>query len=145
MRSPRMVRAVAKKKAKPAVSPVKKRKSKPRPGPVQQPAGDAERYALALESLNENLYDWDIENDTVYYAPGLYKILGIAPEQMKSPKDWTDRVHADDRSLFKYTLAEHLKGNTPRFSMELRYRNGVGNWRWAPPAISPRPSASLRR
>ena len=86
---------------------------------------------LALESLNENLYDWDIDNDTVYYAPGLYKILGITPEQMRSPKDWTDRIHPDDRPLFKYTLAEHLKGNTPRFSMELRYRDGAGNWRWA--------------
>ena len=91
----------------------------------------AQRYALALESINENLYDWDIVNDTVYYAPGLYKILGIAPEQMRSPKDWTDRVHPDDQPLFKYTLAEHLKGNTPRFSMELRYRDGAGNWRWA--------------
>src|SRR5690349_1502510 len=91
----------------------------------------AQRYALALESINENLYDWDIVNDTVYFAPGLYKILGIAPEQMRSPKEWTDRVHPDDRPLFKYTLAEHLKGNTPRFSMELRYRDGGGNWRWA--------------
>ena len=92
---------------------------------------DAERYALALESINENLYDWDIDNDTVYYAPGLYKILGITPEQMRTPKDWTDRIHPDDQPLFKYTLAEHLKGNTPRFSMELRYRDGAGNWRWA--------------
>jgi PAS domain S-box-containing protein len=91
----------------------------------------AQRYALALEAINENLYDWDIVNDTVYFAPGLYKILGIAPGQMRSPKDWTDRVHPDDRPLFKYTLAEHLKGNTPRFSMELRYRDGAGNWRWA--------------
>jgi len=28
-------------------------------------------------------------------------------------------------------LAEHLKGKTPRFAMELRYRDGAGNWRWA--------------
>src|SRR4029078_9451859 len=91
----------------------------------------AQRYALALEAINENLYDWDIVNDTVYYAPGLYKILGIAPEQMRAPQDWTYRAHLDDRPLFKYTLAEHLKGNTPRFSMELRYRDGAGNWRWA--------------
>jgi PAS domain S-box-containing protein len=90
----------------------------------------SQRYALALQSLNENLYDWNIDNDTVYYAPGLYEILGITPEQMRSPKDWTDRIHPDDRPLFKYTLAEHLKGNTPRFSMELRYRDGAGNWRW---------------
>src|SRR4051812_9275327 len=92
---------------------------------------DAERYALALESINENLYDWDIENDTIYFAPGLFKILGLSAAQMRKPGDWTTRIHPDDQPLFKYTLAEHLKGKTPRFSMELRYRDGSGNWRWA--------------
>jgi PAS domain S-box-containing protein len=92
---------------------------------------DAERYALALESINENLYDWDIENDTIYFAPGLFEILGLKPEHIRRPSDWTERIHPDDRPLFKYTLAEHLKGKTPRFSMELRYRDGSGNWRWA--------------
>src|ERR1044071_3522143 len=79
--------------------------------PMRTP--DAERYALALESINENLYDWDIENDTVHFAPGLFKILGLKAEHMRSPNDWTDRIHPDDRPLFKYTLAEHLKGKTP--------------------------------
>ena len=89
-----------------------------------------QRYALALESINENLYDWDIENDTIYFAPGLFKILGLKANTSAGP-DWTERIHPDDRPLFKYTLAEHLKGNTPRFSMELRYRDGSDNWRWA--------------
>ncbi len=92
---------------------------------------DAQRYALALESINENLYDWDIEAGTVYYSPDLHRILGLTPEQLRTPKDWTDRIHPDDRPLFRYALAEHLKGKTPRFSMELRYRDGDGNWRWA--------------
>ncbi|WP_068030210.1 PAS-domain containing protein [Rhodoplanes sp. Z2-YC6860] len=103
-----------------------KRKLAPKPVPA-----DAERYALALESINENLYDWDIENDTIYFAPGLFKILGLDPAQMRKTSDWTNRIHPDDRPLFKYTLAEHLKGKTPRFSMELRYRDGAGNWRWS--------------
>ena len=91
----------------------------------------AQRYALALDAINENLYDWDIENDTVYYAPGLYRILGLSPEEFRTPSDWMSRVHPEDLPLFKYTLAEHLKGNTPRFAMELRYRSGDGNYRWA--------------
>src|SRR4029079_19461885 len=142
----RMSRAVAKTKKKPAPGAKRSKAGKPPKKAGERPLNAdhnaalqsaqaeliaSQRYALALESLNENLYDWDIENDSVYYAPGLYRILGIAPEQMKSPKDWTDRIHPDDRPLFKYTLAEHLKGNTPRFSMELRYRDGAGNWRWA--------------
>lgn len=137
-----MARAVVKtkNKAKPSAGPVKGTRrlkgaklSKREPGSEssEDVLANAERYALALESINENLYDWDIVNDTVYFAPGLFNILGIKPEQMRTPSDWTDRIHPGDQPLFKYTLAEHLKGNTPRFSMELRYRDGAGNWRWA--------------
>src|SRR3954469_13689922 len=106
-------KAAAKSSAKPAAASARPKSAQSKPAQA-----DAERYALALESINENLYDWDIENDTIYFAPGLFKILGLNPAQMRKPSDWTNRIHPDDRPLFKYTLAEHLKGKTPRFSME---------------------------
>lgn len=132
----RMGRAAgtAKGKTKQGKRPAGASRAKPaktRIAAIDQRQRDEERSALALESINENLYDWDIVNDTVYCAPGLYQILGLTAQQLKTPKDWIDRIHPDDRPLFKYTLAEHLKGNTPRFSMEFRYRDGAGNWRWA--------------
>jgi hypothetical protein len=71
----RMSRAVAKGKKKPAPA-AKRTKARQRPGKVDERLSKAERdsalqsakaeviaaqrYALALESLNENLYDWDI-------------------------------------------------------------------------------------
>ena len=91
----------------------------------------AQRYALALEAINENLYDWNIAEDTVYFAPGLFKILGLSDTDVKTARDWTERIHPDDQPLFRYTLAQHLKGSTPRFLMELRYRASDGSWRWA--------------
>src|SRR6185369_3780 len=125
-------KAATKNTVKPAAAKAARPKRTAKSGPAPRPApADAERYALALESINENLYDWDIENDTVYFAPGLFKILGLSAAQMRRPSDWTSRIHPDDQPLFKYTLAEHLKGKTPRFTMELRYRDGAGNWRWA--------------
>src|ERR1041385_2246549 len=123
------VKSKAKAAAKSVASQASRSKAKVERKPAAAPApADAERYALALESINESLYDWDIENDTIYFAPGLF---GLTPGQIRKPSDWTNRIHPDDRPLYKYTLAEHLKGNTPRFSMELRYRDGHGNWRWA--------------
>ncbi len=142
------VKTKTKSAAKPAAAPVRSNPARPDPArnkrksashkpasqskpAFQEALADAERYALALESINENLYDWDIENDTVYFAPGLFELLGLSPAQMRKPSDWIGRIHPDDRSLFKYTLTEHLKGKTPRFSMELRYRDSAGNLRWA--------------
>ena len=89
------------------------------------------RYALALEAINENVYEWDIETDTVYYAPGLRIILGLSHDELRTPQDWIDRIHPDDLPIYQHNLVEHLKGKTPRFICELRYRTGDGNWRWA--------------
>src|SRR4051812_42727287 len=47
-----------------------------------------ERYALAMESINHGLYDWDLENDTVYFAPGLRILLGLTSEELSKPGDW---------------------------------------------------------
>src|SRR6266498_5899433 len=98
-------KAATKNTIKTATKPVTAARSK-RAAAVAPAPVDAERYALALESINENLYEWDIENDTVYFAPGLFKILGLSAAQMRKPSDWINRVHPDDQPLFKYTLAE---------------------------------------
>ena len=92
----------------------------------------AQRYALALEvDQREPLRLEHRHRRRSITRPASTRSSGSTPEQMRTPKDWTDRIHPDDQPLFKYTLAEHLKGSTPRFSMELRYRDGDGNWRWA--------------
>src|SRR4051794_28982299 len=33
------------------------------------PAPDQERYELAMEAIDHGLYDWDIEQGTIYYSP----------------------------------------------------------------------------
>ena len=115
MPSARMARAVLKTKnkdkAKPAGTPGKASKGPkgskgPKPQPEQPDEGmaSAERYALALESINENLYDWDIDNDTVYFAPGLFKILG---HQARADADaeGLDRSDPSRRSAVVQVLA----------------------------------------
>src|SRR5436305_1940119 len=139
MPSSRMARAVkTKNKVKSAAGLAKGSKGskvsmqpKAGPGPGHDRLADEERNALALKSINESVYDWNVETDEVYFSPSLRVMLGLKPDQPITREGWADLIHPDDRTVFKYTLAEHLKGNTPRFSMELRYRDGASNWRWA--------------
>ena len=37
----------------------------------------AERYALALEAINEAVYDYDATSGTIFYAPQLPIILDL--------------------------------------------------------------------
>ena len=40
-------------------------------------------------------------------------------------------MHPSDRPLYQRRLIEHLKGETPRFSCDVRYLTEDGTWRWA--------------
>src|SRR3954454_22253043 len=88
-----------------------------------------ERYALAMEAANYGLYDWNIETGTTYYAPNLRILLGLAT--LNKPEDWNDRIHPSDLPMFRRRMIEHLKGETPRFLCDVRYRTEDGTWRWA--------------
>jgi PAS domain S-box-containing protein len=90
-----------------------------------------ERYALAMESINYGLYDWNLETRTVYYSPGLRIVLGLSADILSTPEDWTRRMHPSDRAIYQRKLVEHLKGVTPRFSCDVRYMSTDGTWRWA--------------
>ena len=61
--------------------------------PATKSAPSEERYALALESLNYGIYDWDIEAGTVYYAPSLRIMLGLSEAEMQ-------RISGNEISMF---------------------------------------------
>ena len=102
----------------------------PRPTPAK-PAASEERYLLALQSLSYGIYDWDIEADTVFYAPALRIMLGLNEAELAKPADWMARMHPDDLPLYRHKLSEHFRGATPRFECDTRYRSSDGTWRWA--------------
>lgn len=90
-----------------------------------------ERYALAMQAINEGVYDWDIEANTIFYSDGVRTVLGLSPSQLQNPKDWTDRLHPEDRQRYIEVLIAHFRRETPRFDIEVRYRGPDGEWRWA--------------
>jgi PAS domain S-box-containing protein len=115
-----------------------KRAPRPRRGAkpaIRRPQGvpntDEERYSLALESINHGVYDWDIDQHTIYYSPTLRAIWGMPQDQVLTPEESTQRVHPDDLPQYRQALVDHLKGSTPRFICEYRYESGDGSWRWA--------------
>ena len=64
---------------------VAKARSAPRAAPSRRTAAallpDAERNALALESINENVYEWNLDSGELYFSPSLRAMLGLGPNQ----------------------------------------------------------------
>jgi PAS domain S-box-containing protein len=99
---------------------------------MEQALLDSERrYALAMQAVNEGVYDWNIATDEIYYSPSVHNALGLKAEELRSRTDWLDRIHPDDLMGFKQAVTAHLKGETERLTCEYRYRHPDGTWHWA--------------
>ena len=45
------------------------------------------RHALAMQAINEAVYEWDIATSEMYYSPRLHKMFGLPPEQLRTRAD----------------------------------------------------------
>ena len=89
---------------------------------IARAAADEQRYALALESINHGVYDWDIVKAPIYYSPLLRADFRHADDdQTLTPEESASRIHPDDLEQYRTAIVDHLKGDTPRFVVEYRY------------------------
>ena len=90
-----------------------------------------ERYALAVRGANDGLWDWNLENDRVFFSPRWKSMLGFSVDDVgESPREWLDRIHPDDRPPFRRHLDAHLSGSTEQLEFEHRMRNLDGGYIW---------------
>jgi PAS domain S-box-containing protein len=94
-------------------------------------AASEQRYAQALEAVNESIYDWNLVDNTVFASLRTHSLFGKTQDELRTPQDWHALVHPDDRAGYHAETVAHFKGKTPRLVSEFRYRHGDGTWRWA--------------
>jgi len=92
-------------------------------------SGDEERYALALQAVGENVYDWDVATGALYLSPTLLAMLALPADATLA--QWADRIHPDDRAYHRSLLLALFKGDVPRLDCEFRYCMPDGTVRWA--------------
>lgn len=90
-----------------------------------------ERYALAAQSVNDGLWDWNLETNEVYYSSRWKSMLGHDDGEIgTSPDEWFRRVHPEDAPQVRAALQAHLAGRTPVFESEHRIRHKDRGYRW---------------
>jgi diguanylate cyclase (GGDEF)-like protein/PAS domain S-box-containing protein len=90
-----------------------------------------ERYKLAVNGVNDGLWDWDLKNNLIYYSLRWKSLLGYAEDEIgNTPEDWYERVYPDDLERLKFDLSAHITGLTPHFESEHRMRHKDGSYRW---------------
>lgn len=90
-----------------------------------------QRYTLATSAGKVCVWDWHLETNAMYLAPGLTDLLGLdegyAPADFD---DWLTLIHPADRPAVMTTLHAHLNGTTPHCENKLRMTHADGSPRW---------------
>ena len=90
-----------------------------------------ERLALALESGDDGLFDWDIATGAVWLSPRWAAKLGDAPDDLiRSGSFCMEAIHSEDRSDVAARIRAHLSGEIPAIEAEYRRRCAVGGYFW---------------
>jgi PAS domain S-box-containing protein len=99
---------------------------------VEQALHDSqERLALALESTNDGLWDWNVATGTCYFSPRWLEMLGYREGDLEPhASTWQALIHPDEQENVLHLLDNHFSGVAPNYEVELRMRHVLGHWRW---------------
>jgi PAS domain S-box-containing protein len=90
-----------------------------------------EQLKLALDAVEEGLWDWNLVTGEVYRSPHWFTMLGYNPEDLENDIQVTNRlIHPEDQPLMQQRLIAHLNGETPYYEAEVRLLSKSGEWRW---------------
>lgn len=90
-----------------------------------------ERYRLAMEGVNDAIYDWDLHTNKIVWSGRLEGMLGAAAADGIDCKTcWDEKIHPEDRLLRAQALTDHFAGKTSLYAAEFRVMNQAGEYIW---------------
>ncbi|MEC4750660.1 EAL domain-containing protein [Methylomicrobium sp. Wu6] len=87
------------------------------------------RLMLAFKGSSDAPWDWDLENNRLYYSPQWWRMLGYDIDELQSDaKLWQSLVHPDDIDFIQLDLREALNSGQSMHAVELRLRHKDGHY-----------------
>ena len=92
---------------------------------------NTERLQMVLEGSDDAFWDWNFENDTIFYSHNHSKILGAdISDQANNFYMWRQRIHPEDIDYMLDNLIAHLEGETEQYRCEYRVKAEDNKWKW---------------
>ncbi|MGM0500920.1 MAG: PAS domain-containing protein [Bacillota bacterium] len=89
-----------------------------------------ERLNLAMDAAEHGFWDWDLDNDEIYFSPRYYTMLGYEPNELEMNfETWLDLLHPRDKKNIVPKLKDKIKQGIP-FEQEFRLKTKAGAWKW---------------
>ncbi len=91
-----------------------------------------ERYELAIRSVSETIWDWDLISGDRFFSPGLFLHLGYDEDEVPTNHAaWVSLIHPEDRKLYDERVGQHSHQRQDAdkpLSLEYRVRRKSGGY-----------------
>lgn len=100
-----------------------------------------DRFRLAMEANRDGLWDWNITDNSCYFSPACYRMLGYLPNEIPMTSEgWSDLIHPDDLERVNAVKRDCIENRIDGIDLDYRMRTKSGSWTW----IQERGQAVLR-
>ncbi len=90
-----------------------------------------ERFALAVEGVQDGIWDWDLQSCQIYFSPRWKNILGYEDQDLPNVlKSWVQNIHPDDLRRVLAMHHSYLEGKSSSYEVEFRALHKDGTYRW---------------
>lgn len=89
------------------------------------------RYNLALDSVNEVIWELDVATGKAFVSPKFFEILHFASNELAADfRSWKKLVHPEDIEKVNECINNHMSDKSPSINIEYRIKNKYGGWQW---------------
>lgn len=88
------------------------------------------RFALAVEGTQDGIFDWDLQNKTLYCSDQFFRMLGYNAQRIFDIPSFMKLVHPEDRSRAWGSVEALSSHGKPEYNQEFRMMHQSGRWSW---------------
>ena len=90
-----------------------------------------ERNELVAKGGNDGIWDWDINENTIYLSPRWKAVLGYEDYELENKFGLRDSLtHPDDLDESNRIMQQYLNGRSEVYENEIRIKHKNGEYRW---------------
>ncbi len=90
-----------------------------------------ELFRLVLNGINDGVFDYKINEGTIYYSPAYHNILGYDENEMGSTHDvFSSLLHPDDLVPATQYYEDYIRRRIPTYFNTFRLRHKDGHYVW---------------
>ncbi|MEA1876036.1 MAG: PAS domain-containing protein, partial [Bacteroidota bacterium] len=89
-----------------------------------------EHYALTLQAVNDGIWDWNLESDTMVFSDYWFAMLGYSPDELPFTIDTFFSLMANDSDNYLIAEARNKLIQGDNIDLEIQMKHKSGEIRW---------------